>query len=336
MRLDSIRAIVCLFVFNVTLVTGLAADNPYLGGWELTIPGGAAGWLGVEEVNGQLQASLLWGGGSVVPIESAKTEMGKLVLTRKHTSQRKDESGQTIKTSSSETIVARVNGDALQLTLIKPRDNGQGEDRAEFTGRREPPMPPAPDLARVKFGKPVRLFNGKDLTGWRLTEPQAFNGWSVKDGLLVNEVSQEKGKPHKHFGNLRTDQVFEDFNLTLEVRVPKNGNSGVYIRGIYECQVLDSYGKPLDPHNMGAIYSRIKPTASAEKPAGEWQTMDITFVDRHVTVILNGTKIIDNQPIAGCTGGALWSDVTRPGPIYLQGDHTGIEYRNIVLKPALK
>jgi hypothetical protein len=110
----------------------------------------------------------------------------------------------------------------------------------------------------------------------------------------------------------------------------------VYIRGIYEVQVADTYGRPLDPHNMGAVYSRIKPTESAEKPAGEWQTMDITFVDRHATVVLNGKKIIDNQPIPGCTGGALWSDVTRPGPIYLQGDHTGIEYRNIVLKRVVK
>jgi len=55
-----------------------------------------------------------------------------------------------------------------------------------------------------------------------------------------------------------------------------------------------------------------------------------------VTVVLNGQKIIDNQPVLGCTGGALWSDVTRPGPIYLQGDHTGITYRSLVLRPALK
>jgi hypothetical protein len=110
----------------------------------------------------------------------------------------------------------------------------------------------------------------------------------------------------------------------------------VYIRGIYEVQVADTYGRPLDSHNMGAIYSRIKPTVAAEKPPGEWQTLEITFVDRHATVILNGKKTIDNQPVAGCTGGALWSDVTRLGPIYLQGDHTGIEYRNIILRPAAK
>ena len=336
MRYRNIRAIVCLSILTVAVGTAVAADNPFLGGWELTIPGGAAGWLGVEEVGGQLHASLLWGGGSVVPLDSAKMAMGKLMLTRKQTSQRKDASGKTVKAVSTETILASVQGDTLALTSIKPRDNGQGEDRAEYSGRREPPMPPAPDLALVKYGEPVQLFNGKDLTGWRLTDPNAISGWSAKDGLLVNEAVQEEGKPHKNYGNLRTDQVFEDFNLTLEVLVAKGENSGVYIRGIYEVQVADTYGRPLDPHNMGAVYSRIKPTESAEKPAGEWQTMDITFIDRHVTVVLNGKRIIDNQPIAGCTGGALWSDVMRPGPIYLQGDHTGIVYRNIVLKPVVK
>ena len=224
----------------------------------------------------------------------------------------------------------------LIITSVMPHENGQGQDKADFTGRREPPMPPSPDLSQVKFGEPIQLFNGKDLTGWRLTDPNAISGWSVKDGLLVNEAVQEEGKPHKNYGNLRTDREFEDFNLTLEARVAKGGNSGVYLRGIYEVQVADTYGRPLDPHNMGGIYSRIKPTVAAEKPAGEWQTMDITFVDRHATVILNGQKTIDNQPIPGCTGGALWSDVTRPGPIYFQGDHTSIEYRNIVLKPVVK
>lgn len=147
---------------------------------------------------------------------------------------------------------------------------------------------------------------------------------------------QEEGKPHKAYGNLRTDREFEDFNLTLETRLSPKGNSGIYLRGIYEVQVADTFGHGLDSHNMGGVYSRITPTEAAEKPAGEWQTMDITLVNRHVTVILNGKKIIDNQPLLGCTGGALWSDVLRPGPLYLQGDHTGVEYRNIVLRPVVK
>ena len=335
-RFLSFRVIVPLFALTATLGTALAADNPFLGGWELTIPGGGAGWLGGEEANGQLKASLLWGGGSVLPLSSAKLEGDRLVVTRRNSSQRKDENGKNVTFFTTETITASVDGDALKLTTSKPRQNGQGEEKAEFTGHRTPPMQPAPDLSQVKFGESIQLFNGKDLTGWRLTDPHADNGWSVKDGLLVNDAKQVEGKPRKHYGNLRTDREFEDFNLALETRLAKGGNSGVYLRGIYEVQVADTYGRPLDPHNMGAIYSRIKPTVAAEKPAEEWQTMDITFVDRHVTVILNGKKIIDNQPVPGCTGGALWSDVTRPGPIYLQGDHTGIEYRNLVLKPVLK
>ena len=115
-----------------------------------------------------------------------------------------------------------------------------------------------------------------------------------------------------------------------------NSNSGVYLRGVYEVQVLESFGKPLDSHNMGAVYSRITPSVAAERKIGEWQALDITLVDRHVTVILNGRTIIDNQPLLGCTGGALTSDESRPGPLYLQGDHSDIDYRNIVLRPVVR
>jgi 3-keto-disaccharide hydrolase len=313
-----------------------AADNPFLGAWELTLPGPAAGWLGVEETGGRLQASIMWVAGSVLPVASAKIEDDKLILTRHHEVEHKDAAGKTVKGTITETITATVSGDQLQGVSLKPRDNGQGEERTEFTGKRSPPMPPAPDLSKLQFGPPVTLFNGKDLTGWRLTDPNAVNGWSVKDGILVNRHVQEKGEPHKNFGNLRTDQEFEDFNLTLDVRYPKDGNSGIYLRGIYEVQVEDNYGKSATTHSIGSIYSRIRPTSNPCKPAGQWQHFDITFVDRHVTVKLNGVTVVNNQPVEGCTGGALWSDVTRPGPIYLQGDHTSVEYRNIELRPVIK
>lgn len=316
--------------------SAMAASNPFLGGWELTVPGGGPGWLGVKQEGGTLKASMLWVAGSVEPLASAKVEDGKLVVTRIHNIQRKDASGKTIKKTLKETITATVDGDRMSLASLKPKENGTGEDKATFFGKRTPPMPPAPNLSAVKFGEPVRLFNGKDLGGWRLTDPNAVNGWSAKDGLLVNNPAQEEGKPHKNYGNLRTDAEFEDFNLKLETLVQKGGNSGIYLRGIYEIQVADSYGQPPESHRIGAVYSRITPTANPAKPAGEWQTFDITLVDRHVTVVLNGKKTIDNQPIEGCTGGALWADVSRPGPIYLQGDHTAIEYRNIMLRPVLK
>jgi hypothetical protein len=313
------------------------AAKPFIGNWALTIPGGAAGWLGLTAKDGQLKASVLWGGGSVLPVDSVAIGDCEMRLKRSHAVTRKDATGKTVTTTACDVITARVSGDTLSLTICQIRPDGKEGKKEEFSGKRTPPLPPAPDLSKVKFGKPIALFNGKDLTGWKLTNPKATSGWSVVDGILTNKVPpQEPGKPHKAYGNLRTEQEFEDFNIRVETRVPKGGNSGVYLRGIYEVQVLDSYGKSLDPHNMGAIYSRICPTVAAEKPAGQWQTLEATLVDRYVTVILNGTKIIDNQPILGCTGGALWSDQFRPGPIYLQGDHTGIEYRSVVLRPVVK
>jgi 3-keto-disaccharide hydrolase len=313
-------------------------DNPFLGRWALTIPGGGAGWLGVTQENGYLDASLLWGGGSVLPVDSVFVNGEDLFVVRLTKVERKDPEGKVVRTQMiPDVIQARLEGDTLQLTQMVVRRNGNGvDDRGQFTGKRIPPLPGKPDLSKVKFGPPIVLFDGKNLEAWKLTDPRAKSGWSIEDGLLVNKPVQPQGGRHVSYGNLRTVAEFEDFNLKLEVNVLKGENSGVYLRGIYEVQVCDSYGRKLDSHNMGGIYSRITPTVNAEKPPGEWQTMDLTLVDRHATVVLNGKKIIDNEPLLGCTGGALWSDEFKPGPIYLQGDHTGVKYRNIVITPVVK
>jgi hypothetical protein len=315
-----------------TAVFAAESANPYIGRWALTIPGGGAGWLGVEQKDGQLKSSILWGGGSVLPVDRTKMDGDTLVLERDQKIRRRDGKVNEI----TEKIIAKVSGDELALTQIMPRRDGNGENRSDFTGKRIPPLPPKPDLSKVKYDKPITLFNGKNLDGWRLTDPHQVSGWSVEDGVLVNNPKQTEGKPHISYGNLRTDAEFEDFNLKLEVKVQKGENSGVYLRGIYEVQVCDSYDKELDSHNMGGIYSRITPVVAAEKPAGQWQSLDMTLLDRHVTVKLNGKTIIDNQPLLGCTGGALRSDEFKPGPIYLQGDHTGVNYRNIVITPIIK
>jgi hypothetical protein len=331
----NIRYAMIVLVLSIGSVS--VAANPYIGHWALTIPGGGAGWLGVEQKGGELKASILWGGGSVVPVSRARMDGDALRLERDHKIRRRDDRGKVIRTDEyTETIIAKVSGDNLSLTQIMPRRDGKGEIRSDFTGKRIPPLPPKPDLSKAKYGKPIKLFNGENLDGWKLTNPRQANGWSVKDGVLVNNPKQTEGEPHISYGNLRTEGEFEDFNLKLEVKVQKRENSGVYLRGIYEVQVSDAYGKSLDSHNMGGIYSRITPIVSAEKPAGQWQTLDMTLLDRHVTVKLNGKTIIDNQPLLGCTGGALWSDQFKPGPIYLQGDHTGISYRNIVLKEIVQ
>jgi hypothetical protein len=269
-------------------------------------------------------------------VASVKVEGGQLVITRAPGPQGTASKGKARDEKFTETIVATVLGDELKLEIVKTASTGQEMSRARFTGTRTPPLPPRPDLSKVTFGDPIALFNGRDLSGWSPVNSGVAMGWSVVDGVLRNRTHRDEGGPRKPYANIRTEQEFEDFNLSLEVRALKNSNSGVYLRGIYEIQLAESYGKAANVHNMGAIYGRISPAVTAEKPMGEWQTLDITLVERHVTVILNDQKIIENQPVPGCTGGALWSDPFRPGPIVLQGNHSDIDFRRVVLRPVAK
>ena len=181
----------------------------------------------------------------------------------------------------------------------------------------------APKLNRsnnVKWGIPKSLFNNKNLQGWHTSEGQKFNQWIVENGILKNPKSGV---------NLISDQNYNDFKLHIEVRYPKGSNSGIYLRGRYEVQVEDGYGKDPDSILFGGIYGFLTPNQMAALPAGEWQLFDITLIGRRVTIEANGKKIITDQIIPGITGGALDSNEGLPGPIMLQGDHGLAEYRNI-------
>lgn len=314
--------------------------SEFLGQWTIDIQGGSVGWLEVRKEENYYDADLLWGGGSVSPVSNvflAKNQV--LTIQRSNNVVRtRDANNNPVRTgvNTNWLEVTKQGADKITGLLLNPRRNGLGVDTTTWVGTKLPPVPPAPDMASLKFGKPITLFNGKDLTGWKMINEKQTNGFKVVDGILVTDPVQTEGAPHISYGNLRTEKEFEDFNLKLDVNVPEGSNSGVYLRGMYEIQVLDSYKKPLDSHNMGALYSRITPTVNAEKPAGTWQSLDLTLCNRYLTVLLNGVKIIDNQPIYGPTGGAIKSDVFAPGPIYLQGDHSKASFRNIVLTPIVK
>jgi len=313
--------------------------SEFIGQWTIDIEGGSVGWLEVRQEDKYLDGDILWGGGSVVPVSAVFLEKDHILVVQRANDvvRTRDENNSPLKKHVVTSWLEIVkNGDKIDGILLSPRRNGLSVDTSTLTGIKLPPPPPAPDLTKVKFGTPQNLFNGKDLAGWKLINEKQKNGWSVVDGVLVNDPVQTEGAPHISYGNIRTEQEFEDFNLKLEVNIPEGSNSGVYLRGMYEIQVVDSYKKELNPHNMGGVYSRITPTVAAEKPAGTWQTMEMTLCDRHATIILNGVKIIDNQPIYGPTGGAMKSDVFSAGPIYLQGDHGKVFYRNIVLTPIIK
>lgn len=184
----------------------------------------------------------------------------------------------------------------------------------------------APSLHRFSkpvWGNPIPLFDGKDLKGWHSLGP---NQWIVEKGIMRS--------PHSG-SNLVTDQSFRDFKLHIEFRYPKNSNSGVYLRGRYEVQIVDNPGPYPWRDQLGAIYGFLPPNELAARPPGQWQSYDITLVGRLVTVIVNGKTVICRQIIPGITGGALDSKEGNPGPILLQGDHGPIDYRNIVITPAL-
>ena len=178
---------------------------------------------------------------------------------------------------------------------------------------------------KVEWGEPVKLFNGRDTSGWDVIGSRRPSKWKAVGAVLANEDTG---------ANIRTAREFRDFKLHLEYKVPKGSNSGVYLRGRYETQVIDGYGREPYSRGNGGVYGFITPTVEASKPPGEWNTLEVTLVGYRVTIVLNGQTTIDGKLIDGVTGGALDSHEDQPGPIMLQGDHGPVYYRNIVLTPA--
>jgi len=190
-----------------------------------------------------------------------------------------------------------------------------------FTGVRAPLM--VREKAPV-WGAPIKLFNGRDTKGWHT---DGKNQWIVDHGILKS--------PHSG-ANLITDKTFTDFKLHVEFRYQQGSNSGVYLRGRYEVQIIDTKSGEPEPINnqFSAIYGFLPPNKMMAKDPGQWQSYDITLVGRLVTVVANGHTVICNAEIPGITGGAINSKEGEPGPILIQGDHGPIDFRNITITPA--
>src|ERR1051326_6391835 len=172
------------------------------------------------------------------------------------------------------------------------------------------------------------LFNGRDLGGWKLRRPDGHPSWTVKDGMLINTVN-----PGEHGTDLVTESKFWNFTVRYDYRIPKGANSGFYLRGRHEIQIFDDFerGKPA-PGGNGAIYNFKAPDAFASKPAGEWNTVEATIVGDRITVVLNGVKIHDKVACDRATGSEIDNKIGEPGPIFLQGDHGSVTFRNIRIK----
>lgn len=321
--------IYCLFLVLAASLHGQSIPEGLKGDWSLEVESGVPAWMSVQERDGNPVVHFRLYIGPTGPYEAVEVVNDRLKFELK---KRKKKNKPTI----TQTIDVGMKDGELDGLILRKLANGSSETIA-FTGTKIPPMPTeAPDLSKVRFGKAITLFNGNDLTGWIPHEPGKINGWSAKDRALVNSTPKTDFSATGDHANLSTKAVFDDFRLHIEFLIGSQRNSGIYLRGMYEAQVVDRDSRMQGLQGVGAVFNMIAPSKNAGKPGGEWQTYDITLVDRHITVVLNDEKVIDNQPVTGPTAGAIHTNPAEPGPIYLQGDHTSVSYRNITLSPVIK
>ncbi len=294
-------------------LAGQESKPSFKGKWDLTVTttnDQFPSWIEVSEDPAKPSVRIVGRVSSVHPAEQATIEGDLLTfMSKEHLGKQMP-------------VIWELNFKEGHLTGVQKRQDGT---TAKVEGK------PAPALARSTppiWSRPQPLFNGKDLTGWEpfLQEPgkSPVNHYVAKNGELVNEAPG---------ANIRTTRKFNDFKLHLEYNCPEGGNSGVYLRGRYEIQVEYEPADANDPlHGMGSVYGFLKPSAVLPQKPGEWESFDITLVGRFITMSRDGQVIHNNEMIPGITGGALESDEGIPGPIYIQGDHTGgMKYRNITI-----
>jgi len=291
----------------------IAAAQPFLGRWDLTLKAldrEYPSWLEIALESGQLKAQFVSRWGNARPLPKIELTDGRLTfVSPKAEEDRKDD---------------MVFEGKLAGKILVGTTTGQDGTPWTWTGRRAPSLKKG---GSPKWGKPVQLFNGRDLTGWKQDRPGPVV-WKVEDGTLVSPG---------HGPELINDSKFQDFKLHIEFNCAPNSNSGVYLRGRYEVQVEDNSIQEPPSHHTGGVYGFLAPSPEMPRKPGQWQSFEITLVGRTITVVQNGQTIIGNQEIPGITGGALDSHEGLPGPIYLQGGEDGhVAYRNILVTPATK
>jgi len=289
-----------------------ASVQDFLGRWDLTLKTPLReypSWLEITQEDGQLKARMVSRWGHARPLPKFEFSNGRITfVSPKEEEDRKDDM----------VFEGKLSGKTLVGTTSGPDGTPW-----QWTGER------APSLKRTsppKWGNPAQLFNGKDLSGWRMSDPESTATWKVEDGTLVSPG---------HGAELITDAKFEDFKLHVEFNCAPGSNSGVYLRGRYELQIEDDPEPEGPTMRTGGVYGFLAPSPEQPRRPGLWQSYDITFVGRVVTVAQNGHTIIDKQEVPGITGGALDSHEALPGPTYQQGSEAGhVAFRNITITPA--
>lgn len=315
------------------------AANPFLGQWNIT---GVAPdtsyvyWLEVKEEGGTLKTLFLNRTSHPIPLTAVKIENSEMIF----------QAGGTAEKPTGPEFRAKVVDGKLVASFVQtPRPPAPGAPAPttpppaprtiNLVGVRPPTWPAANANGKHEYGAPVVLYDEtmKDKDPATLFDVQNTRSpinWFIEDGLLTNKVPGGN--------NIISKQKFGDFKVRVEYKLGPKSNSGIYLRGRYELQVLDDVGDTTTEKflTQAAIYGRRAPDVLASKAPGEWQVMEAVMVANKVTVTLNGQTVHSNQPVIGITGGALDNDELTPGPLMIQGDHNRIWIRKAVVTPITK
>jgi hypothetical protein len=303
----------------------------YAGRWDLTVTTPEAtypSWLEITANESGYAARAQEREGGVHPA-AIKVEGQRLIVTVSPAAPARPAADGRPAAPAREEFVWDLTAKGGRLTGVQKRG---GKDAGTIAGVLAPTLVRAAPKA---WKEPELLFNGKDLNDWYTVnhcqkKTANVNHWVVKDGLMVNEAEGH---------NIVSKRKFDDFKLHVEFNMDPGANSGIYLRGRYECQMPPpGTRRPNAPAPAAsgaggfgyAIYGFLQAAAPAPCILGEWCAYDITLVGRRVTLAVNGVTLVENQEVPGITGGALDSNEGEPGPIYFQGDHTGgIRFRNV-------
>ncbi|HEY2857816.1 MAG TPA: DUF1080 domain-containing protein [Terracidiphilus sp.] len=286
-------------------------DAPFLGRWDLTLKSASQespSWLEIGRKDGKLTALFTGRWGNARPLPRIEINGTEITFVSP-----KEEEG----SNADMLFQGARNGESLSGSVTGPDGSTWS-----WIGVKAPALERS---GTPHWGKPVQLFDGKDLKGWQQSKAGPPD-WSVKNGSMVTPGNGPE---------IVSDQKFSDFKLHVEFNCGKDSNAGVYLRGRYEVQIeTESQNEP-PSHHTGGVYGFLAPTPEQPRTPDVWQTFDITLIGRYVTVVLNGKTVIDNQEIPGITGGAVDSHEGEPGPIYLQGSEKGhVMFRKITITPA--